>query len=244
MTRTGTRPDVLAEDVAAITTVTMFAGLRRLGEVPGSDLSRALVVLRNVAIAVESEVLRRSVDDPQRAELRAWLPALDAEAARRDPLSGSQTAATGPGVDADTSDGGSGAHGSPGGASVPAWALADSAANPYALAEDAMLHPHRYREIPAGHTITAEPPFPTTAVQPAATWHVGRAWSGHDIEDECPCPQELCGLVDTSRADPDCDQHPPTRARSLRQGHRSDQCPARAGTLENAATAAEEADRG
>ncbi len=58
--------------------------------------------------------------------------------------------------------------------------------------------------------------------------HVGRSWTGHDLEDSCPCPQEPCGLVAQNRAVPDCVQHghlhPP---RSMRQGHPAGRCPAR-----------------
>lgn len=57
---------------------------------------------------------------------------------------------------------------------------------------------------------------------PPLTWHAGRAWSGHEIEDACPCPQEPCGLVSTP--DPDCVQH--SRTKTIRQSHRADQCPA------------------
>lgn len=59
-----------------------------------------------------------------------------------------------------------------------------------------------------------------------AGYHRGRSWTGHPLEDECPCEQEACGLVDASRAHPDCDQHSPTqRPRSMRQGHRAEECP-------------------
>ncbi|MFC4062811.1 hypothetical protein ACFOWE_31355 [Planomonospora corallina] len=58
-------------------------------------------------------------------------------------------------------------------------------------------------------------------------YHRGRSWSGHELEDGCPCPQEACGLVDLDKADPGCDQHgqshPP---RSMRQGHPAVDCPA------------------
>lgn len=54
-------------------------------------------------------------------------------------------------------------------------------------------------------------------------WHSGRGWVGTDIEDACPCPQEPCGLVDFSKASPDCVQHRMTK--TVRQGHPADQCP-------------------
>jgi len=55
--------------------------------------------------------------------------------------------------------------------------------------------------------------------------HVGRSWSGHQIEDLCPCPQEPCGLVDLQKADPQCVQHNLTR--TIRQGHAEEDCPAK-----------------
>lgn len=61
-------------------------------------------------------------------------------------------------------------------------------------------------------------------LQPAGT-HVGRAWAGHSIEDECPCLQQLCGLVDYGLAHPDCEHHPASRMKSMRQGHRAKDCP-------------------
>lgn len=56
-------------------------------------------------------------------------------------------------------------------------------------------------------------------------WHVGRAWSGNAIEDSCPCPKEACGLVDLGKTSTGCDQHPVTRAKTMRQGHEASQCP-------------------
>lgn len=58
------------------------------------------------------------------------------------------------------------------------------------------------------------------------TMHVGRSWTGTRIEDECPCPKEACGLVDTARAVPECTQHPVSAMKSIRQGHFADRCPA------------------
>lgn len=60
----------------------------------------------------------------------------------------------------------------------------------------------------------------------AAEPHVGRSWEGHPLEDECPCPKEPCGLVRVSRADPTCEQHPIARARTIRQAHPPERCPA------------------
>jgi hypothetical protein len=59
-------------------------------------------------------------------------------------------------------------------------------------------------------------------VGPSITgWHVGRAWSGHAIEDACPCQQEACGLV--SAPNPACEQH--NGSHSTRQGHPAAACP-------------------
>ncbi len=63
-------------------------------------------------------------------------------------------------------------------------------------------------------------------VEAAATvWHIGRTWTGHDIEDGCPCGKAPCGLVDQAAIDTTCGEHPLTRAKSLRQGHPADRCP-------------------
>jgi hypothetical protein len=62
--------------------------------------------------------------------------------------------------------------------------------------------------------------------------HWGRAWTGHTVEDNCPCPKAACGLVDGlyPGADfPECAQHnprDPLAARTMRQAHRADKCPA------------------
>lgn len=53
--------------------------------------------------------------------------------------------------------------------------------------------------------------------------HSGRAWSGHVIEDKCPCPQQPCGLVKLSEADPECPEH--RMDKTLRQGHAEKDCP-------------------
>jgi hypothetical protein len=57
------------------------------------------------------------------------------------------------------------------------------------------------------------------------SWHVGRSWFGHEIEDACPCPKTSCGLVDLANTDPECVQHPVERMKTIRQGHREDDCP-------------------
>jgi len=58
---------------------------------------------------------------------------------------------------------------------------------------------------------------------------MGRAWNGHAAEDACPCPQAACGLVVTDPAIL-CEVHNPSdpvMARTMRQLHTDDQCPAR-----------------
>ncbi len=59
----------------------------------------------------------------------------------------------------------------------------------------------------------------------AQVWHVGRSFEGHPLEDECPCPKEPCGLVMLSRAAPECDQHPMSRNKTIRQSHLAERCP-------------------
>lgn len=55
------------------------------------------------------------------------------------------------------------------------------------------------------------------------SYHVGRAWSGHEIEDECPCPQQACGLVAMCDINHGCAQHGATK--TIRQGHPAVLCP-------------------
>lgn len=55
--------------------------------------------------------------------------------------------------------------------------------------------------------------------------HMGRSWSGHPLEDECPCPQEPCGLVSLRGADPECTEHYYTRSKTMRRGHPANRCP-------------------
>ncbi|MDG4832387.1 hypothetical protein O7627_24210 [Solwaraspora sp. WMMD1047] len=55
--------------------------------------------------------------------------------------------------------------------------------------------------------------------------HVGRAFSGNAVEQGCSCALAPCGLVDASRTDPACLDHPTSRARTMRQIHRASQCP-------------------
>lgn len=58
--------------------------------------------------------------------------------------------------------------------------------------------------------------------------HMGRAWTGHATEDACPCAQAPCGLAVTTPGVL-CDQHNPAdpiQARTMRQMHTAEQCPA------------------
>jgi hypothetical protein len=57
------------------------------------------------------------------------------------------------------------------------------------------------------------------------SWHHGRAWVGHAVEDACPCPQELCGLVSTP--DPNCSEHSLLGMKTIRQSHPAADCPAK-----------------
>lgn len=56
------------------------------------------------------------------------------------------------------------------------------------------------------------------------TFHIGRSWTGHELEDECPCPQAPCGLVSVDQVDPQCTQHPVERAQTIRQSHPATAC--------------------
>jgi hypothetical protein len=56
-------------------------------------------------------------------------------------------------------------------------------------------------------------------------WHTGRSWAGHLIEDNCPCPQEPCGLINVADADPSCIHHGPDSSKTIRQTHLASQCP-------------------
>lgn len=63
-------------------------------------------------------------------------------------------------------------------------------------------------------------------------FHFGRGWAGHRLEDECPCEQTACGLVDENSLNDECIQHPMRRGRTIRQGHPADECPALVGAPE------------
>ncbi|WP_435111644.1 DUF6205 family protein [Nocardiopsis synnemataformans] len=56
--------------------------------------------------------------------------------------------------------------------------------------------------------------------------HVARGWEPGEIERNCPCLKAPCGLVDYKRADPACTEHHESQAKTIRQHHAADQCPA------------------
>lgn len=58
-------------------------------------------------------------------------------------------------------------------------------------------------------------------------FHIGRSWTGHELEDGCPCIKAPCGLVDiraTELADIQCDQHRVEAAKTIRQMHPASAC--------------------
>lgn len=55
-------------------------------------------------------------------------------------------------------------------------------------------------------------------------FHIGRAWDGHAIEDQCPCDKAACGLV--VQGHPTCPQHSWSAGRTMRQLHWEIACPA------------------
>ncbi len=66
------------------------------------------------------------------------------------------------------------------------------------------------------------------AHEPAADpWHahIGRSWTGHELEDGCPCGKAPCGLVDSAKIDPACPQHAIDAAKTTRQAHPATECP-------------------
>ncbi|MFB7919246.1 hypothetical protein, partial [Streptomyces sp. NPDC056061] len=55
--------------------------------------------------------------------------------------------------------------------------------------------------------------------------HIGRSWDGPgDLEAMCPCPKAPCGLVDRDNVADSCEQHPPTRCKTIRTSHPADEC--------------------
>lgn len=75
-------------------------------------------------------------------------------------------------------------------------------------------------------TAPGEAQGPAAARDERLRYHIGRSWTGTRLEDVCPCPKEPCGLVDAEKALESCEQgHHWNRARTIRQSHRSDECP-------------------
>lgn len=61
---------------------------------------------------------------------------------------------------------------------------------------------------------------------PGWPWgHVGRSFSGHPLEDDCPCEKAPCGLV-VWGSNEDCPQHGVKMGKTIRQGHFEADCPA------------------
>lgn len=67
--------------------------------------------------------------------------------------------------------------------------------------------------------------------------HIGRHWpdsyrkpGAETIEESCPCPTERCGLVDSDKIDPDCDQHPLSAGKTMRASHTAEDCPGGGGS--------------
>jgi hypothetical protein len=60
---------------------------------------------------------------------------------------------------------------------------------------------------------------------------MGRAWTGHAVEDACPCAQAECGLaVPDGSAPGSCPEHNPAdplAGKTMRQMHTDVQCPGR-----------------
>lgn len=54
-------------------------------------------------------------------------------------------------------------------------------------------------------------------------YHVGRSWSGTELEDVCPCEKAPCGLVVSTNSS--CPQHSPLAIKTIRQMHTEDNCP-------------------
>lgn len=60
----------------------------------------------------------------------------------------------------------------------------------------------------------------------SSTSHIGRSFGDdHHLEDDCPCPQEPCGLIAVNRIDPECPEHDFRWAKTIRQGHSPANCP-------------------
>lgn len=57
-------------------------------------------------------------------------------------------------------------------------------------------------------------------------YHWARSWVGPtDLENNCPCPKEACGMVNYRTASPECPQHALRAAKTQRSGHPAARCP-------------------
>lgn len=63
------------------------------------------------------------------------------------------------------------------------------------------------------------------------TMHIGRSWTGHPLEDDCPCPKAPCGLVISDGVE-ECPEHSWWAAKTIRQMHLDFQCPSEIGPAE------------
>lgn len=73
---------------------------------------------------------------------------------------------------------------------------------------------------------------PKSRVTDPMRHHVGRSFTGHRLEDQCPCPKEPCGLIDTRKAVGECTEHTFWAAKTIRQAHPAYLCPALAESIE------------
>lgn len=56
--------------------------------------------------------------------------------------------------------------------------------------------------------------------------HYGRRRWDTDIEDNCECPQEMCGLVSShTMARTACPEHSLNAGKAMTQGHKNADCP-------------------
>ncbi|MEV7975375.1 hypothetical protein [Streptomyces sp. NPDC086519] len=65
-----------------------------------------------------------------------------------------------------------------------------------------------------------------TGPNPYSGNHIGRSWTSHEIEDNCPCPKAPCGLVLQDQVTEACREHHWSAAKTTRQSHPADRCPA------------------
>ena len=54
--------------------------------------------------------------------------------------------------------------------------------------------------------------------------HIGRSFYNHPLEDDCPCVKAECGLV--AEVVDGCEEHSTREARTIRQKHVAQACPA------------------